>query len=76
MSKEDLDNADLVDWFVDEHFEDFFDFLVETFDSVEIRKKFCSSRSNKFMEFKSKWEEDQFDQLAEKANDEWKTFKH
>jgi hypothetical protein len=76
MSREDLDDADSVDGFVDEQYDDFLDWLVEEFDNLEMRKKFCTKRHNKFLEYKSKMEEDMFDITAEQANDDWKTRKH
>ncbi len=72
MSKEDLDDADLVDDFAIEYLEDYFDFLFNRFDKQAMRKEFCIKNNNKFLEFKSKREEAIFDKMIDNQNDDLK----
>ena len=72
MSKEDLDNADLVDDFTLEYLEDYHDFLFAKFDHRDVRKLFCIKKNNLFLEFRAKYEEAQFDKFAENENDDLK----
>lgn len=50
MSREDLNPGD-VDRFVEDHEEDYRDYLVSILDNLQMREAFCISRHQKYIEY-------------------------